>query len=325
MVKRLSSTRAPLLDTFIQDHLLPNTDFRTEVSAAIDTISDFLMDNCSQVRVSKVVKKQLQKLRCERQVNLKIVIKSEQWFNSLALNFRLSSPELQQKMEFDVLLAYDVLGDVSTNGKPGPQIYKSLIEKCTSLGLEGEFSTCFAELQRNFLKDRPLKLKNLMRLVKHWYQLCKEKLRKSLPAQYALELLTVYAWESGSGDTEFITAQGFRTVLELVTQYRQLQIYWTTYYDFQDQDISKYLHSQLRRARPVILDPADPTRNVAGSNPAGWWLLAEEAVAWLDYACVKDCDMSPVRSWAVSVRPHHYPVPFEHFICLENILKQCGI
>ena len=56
MVKRLSSTRAPLLDTFIQDHLLPNTDFRTEVSAAIDTISDFLMDNCSQVRVSKVVK-----------------------------------------------------------------------------------------------------------------------------------------------------------------------------------------------------------------------------------------------------------------------------
>nr|XP_048303125.1 2'-5'-oligoadenylate synthase 1A-like [Myodes glareolus] len=371
MVQRLSSTRASGLDTFIRDHLLPNTDFRTKVNKDIRTISDFLMDNCFQVRVSKVVKgsssgkdtklrgrsdaelvvfvknltaedisttpesaspptreagenqesqhltgfedqlkqwgefikeikKQLHNLRRERQVKLEFVIKSERWSNSLALNFRLSYPKLQQKMEFDVLFAYDVLGDVSTNGKPGPQIYKSLIEKCTSLGLEGEFSTCFAELQRNFLKDRPLKLKNLIRLVKHWYQLCKEKLRKLLPPQYALELLTVYAWESGSGDTEFITAQGFRTVLELVTQYRQLQIYWTTYYDFQDQDISKYLHSQLRRARPVILDPADPTRNVAGSNSAGWWLLAEEAVAWLDYSCVKDCDMSLVRSWAVS-------------------------
>ncbi|KAH0502235.1 2'-5'-oligoadenylate synthase 1A [Microtus ochrogaster] len=78
---------------------------------------------------------------------------------------------------------------------------------------------------------------------------CKEKLRKPLPPQYALELLTVYAWEQGSGDTEFNTAQGFRTVLELVTKYRELRMYWTMYYDFQDQDISKYLHRQLTRAR----------------------------------------------------------------------------
>ena len=78
---------------------------------------------------------------------------------------------------------------------------------------------------------------------------CKEKLGKPLPAQYALELLTVYAWEQGSGDTEFNTAQGFRTVLELVTNYRQLRIYWTEYYDFQDDYISNYLLSQLRRTR----------------------------------------------------------------------------
>ncbi|XP_057620730.1 2'-5'-oligoadenylate synthase 1A-like [Chionomys nivalis] len=128
---------------------------------------------------------------------------------------------------------------------------------------------------------------------------CKEKLRKPLPPQYALELFTVYAWKHRF--TEFNIAQGFRTVLELVTKHRELQIYWTMYYDFQDQDISNYLHRQLTRARPVILDPADPTSNVAGSNPAGWWLLAEEAVAWLDYSCVKNRAMSPVRSWAVSV------------------------
>ena len=78
---------------------------------------------------------------------------------------------------------------------------------------------------------------------------CKEKLGKPLPPQYALELLTVYAWDCGSGDTEFNTAQGFRTVLELVTNYRQLRIYWTEYYDFQDDYISNYLLSQLRRTR----------------------------------------------------------------------------
>lgn len=62
-------------------------------------------------------------------------------------------------------------GQVSIYSKPDPQIYALLIRECVSLGLEGEFSACFTELQRNFLKQRPTKLKSLIRLVKHWYQL----------------------------------------------------------------------------------------------------------------------------------------------------------
>ncbi|XP_076417195.1 2'-5'-oligoadenylate synthase 1A-like isoform X2 [Peromyscus maniculatus bairdii] len=254
------------------------------------------------------IKKQLRKLQRENTIQLEFIIKSEQWPNSLAHNFRLRSPDLDQEMECDVLLACDVLGDVSTKKKPDAQIYIDLISKCKSLGLEGEFSTCFTELQHNFLKDRPDKLMNLIRLVKHWYQLCEEKLGKPLPPQYALELLTVYAWERGSGAPDFNTAQGFRTVLELVTKYRQLRIYWTVYYDFEDQYISKYLHRQLRRARPVILDPADPTRNVAGGHSVGWWLLADEAATWLKYSCFSNCDKSIVCSWNVQVKvrvPNH--------------------
>ncbi|KAH0502221.1 2'-5'-oligoadenylate synthase 1A [Microtus ochrogaster] len=307
---------------------MPNPTFRTKVKAAINAISTFLIKNCFSdanqgEKVSKVVKGGSSgtdtELKGRSDAELVVFVKNltsfedqlkrwgdEKWPDSLALNFKLSSPELQQEVVFDVLLADDFLDGVSTDGRPKPDIYKSLIQKCTSLGLEGEFSTCFSELQRNFVKDRPPKLKNLIRLVKHWYQLCKEKLRKPLPPQYALELLTVYAWEQGSGVTEFNTAQGFRTVLELVTKYTELRIYWTKYYDFQDQDIANWLHRQLTRASPVILDPADPTRNVAGSNPVGWWLLAVEAVAWLDYSCVKNLDKSQVCSWAVSPQ---VPVP----------------
>ncbi|KAK7800761.1 hypothetical protein U0070_021055 [Myodes glareolus] len=139
--------------------------------------------------------------------------------------------------------------DVNVYNKPDPQVYRRLISECTSLGKESEFSTSFTELQSNFLKDRPPKLKNLIFLVKHRYRLCKEKLGEPLPPQYALELLKVYAWERGNGVTEFNTAQGFGTVLELITKYRQLQINWTVYYDFQDQEISTYLLSQLTRTR----------------------------------------------------------------------------
>ncbi|KAK7795544.1 hypothetical protein U0070_000331 [Myodes glareolus] len=160
---------------------------------------------------------------------------------------KLSSAELQQEVEFDVLLAYDILGDVNVYNKPEPQVYRRLINECTSLGKKSAFSTSFTELQSNLLKDRPPKLKNLICLVKHWYQL--EKLGEPLSPQYALELLTVYAWECGNGVTEFNTVQGFKTVLELITKYKQLQVHWTVYYDFQDQEISMYLLSQLTRAR----------------------------------------------------------------------------
>ncbi|XP_040587307.1 2'-5'-oligoadenylate synthase 1A [Mesocricetus auratus] len=252
------------------------------------------------------IKKQLCELQQEKKFQLKLEVQGSKQPNAQGLVFKLSSPQHQQEVEFDVLPAYDVLGDVSTDKKPDPYIYENLIRKCIILGLEGEFSTCFTELQGNFLKDHPPRLKNLIYLVKHWYQLCKEKLREPLPPLYALELLTVYAWEHGSRVSEFNTAEGFRAVLELVTKYRQLQIYWTVYYDFQDLVVFTHLLRQLGKDRPVILDPADPTRNVAGGNPLGWWLLAEEAVTWLEYPCVRNCETFPVFSWDV---PTEDPLP----------------
>uniref|UniRef100_A0A8C6QV04 2'-5'-oligoadenylate synthetase 1 domain-containing protein n=1 Tax=Nannospalax galili TaxID=1026970 RepID=A0A8C6QV04_NANGA len=245
------------------------------------------------------IKRQLQACQREEQFRVKFEVQSSWWPFSRALTFKLSSPELQEEVEFDVLPDYDALGHVHKYSRPDPQVYTRLIQECTKLGKEGEFSTCFTELQRNFLKQRPAKLKSLIRLVKHWYQLCKKKLGSPLPPQYALELLTVYAWERGCGAHEFNTAQGFLTVLELIMNYRQLRIYWTEYYDFEHENISNYLHSQLTKVRPVVLDPADPTGNVAGGNSKGWQRLAGEAKAWLQYPCFKKWDGSVIGSWDV--------------------------
>uniref|UniRef100_A0A8C2QBX3 2'-5' oligoadenylate synthase n=1 Tax=Cricetulus griseus TaxID=10029 RepID=A0A8C2QBX3_CRIGR len=111
------------------------------------------------------IKKHLHTLQQEKKFQLEFQIQDEQQPNSQVLTFKLRSPELQQEVEFDVLPAYDVLG------KERKEIYGRLINECTYLGLEGEFSICFSEPQQNFLKDRPPKLKNLILLVKHWYQL----------------------------------------------------------------------------------------------------------------------------------------------------------
>ncbi|KAF6082287.1 2'-5'-oligoadenylate synthetase 1 [Phyllostomus discolor] len=131
---------------------------------------------------------------------------------------------------------------------------------------------------------------------------CKRELRQPLPPQYALELLTVYAWEQGSKEADFVTAEGFQTVLQLVVNYRNLCVYWTKYYDRNHPVIGPYLSRQLQKPRPVILDPADPTGNVGADNlPGGWERLAGKARVWLTYPCFKKGNGSPVGSWNIRI------------------------
>uniref|UniRef100_A0A8C6AHT3 Polymerase nucleotidyl transferase domain-containing protein n=1 Tax=Monodon monoceros TaxID=40151 RepID=A0A8C6AHT3_MONMO len=60
-MKKLRKTRANQLDKLIEDRLLPDEDFRAQVSEAIRTICSFLKERCfrgaphPQLRVSKVV------------------------------------------------------------------------------------------------------------------------------------------------------------------------------------------------------------------------------------------------------------------------------
>uniref|UniRef100_H0XC86 2'-5' oligoadenylate synthase n=1 Tax=Otolemur garnettii TaxID=30611 RepID=H0XC86_OTOGA len=266
------------------------------------------------------IRNQLQACQREEIFGVEFQVHDQMWGNPRVLSFVLYSPRLHEGVEFDVLPAFDALGQWTEGYRPDPQIYVKLIRECIDLEREGEFSTCFTELQRAFLKTRATKLKSLIRLVKHWYQMCKDKLKKPLPQKYALELLTVYAWEEGCKKTEFITAQGFQTVLELVMNYEQLCIYWTEYYDFETPYIRDYLKKQLRKPRPVILDPADPTGNVGGGDPARWERLAQEAAVWLSYPCFEKRDGSPVGSWNVSLFWPHAEASWDfHIPCLEFI------
>lgn len=71
-----------------------------------------------------------------------------------------------------------------------------------------------------------------------------------LPPNYALELLTIYAWEEGTGSCEsFVMAEGFRTVLELLCRHQEICIYWETYYSLQHSQIGAHVKRLLRSPR----------------------------------------------------------------------------
>uniref|UniRef100_A0A452HX81 2'-5' oligoadenylate synthase n=1 Tax=Gopherus agassizii TaxID=38772 RepID=A0A452HX81_9SAUR len=301
------------LDKFIFDALQPDSTFLRQAGQAIDMICEFLKKNCfadcppPRIKVLKVVKggslgkgtslkdssdadlvvflscfkgygdqetnragiiKEIERMleKCQQEKHFEVFIEQSRWPNPRVLSFKMSSETLDESIEFDVLPAYNAL---SSGAKPMSQVYEELIQSCSR---GGEFSTCFTELQRDFMVDRRTKVKSLIRLVKYWY-----KQGESLPPQYALELLSVYAWEQGSRDRAFNMAEGFRTVLELIQQYKHLCVYWTINYNFADEVLAGFLHHQLQKARPIILDPADPT-GIVGEG-SRWDLLAQEAEA----------------------------------------------
>ncbi|XP_067406048.1 2'-5'-oligoadenylate synthase 3-like [Emydura macquarii macquarii] len=248
--------------------------------------------------IIKEIRRMLEK--CQKQEHFEVIIETSRWPNPRVLSFQMHSKTLNESIDFDVLPAYNAL---SAGTKPHPLVYADLIH---SYSRGGEFSTCFTELQRDFVVDRRTKVKSLIRLVKHWYkqyvrpykEYLGEKKGESLPPKYALELLSVYAWERGSRDRAFDMAEGFRTVLELIRQYEQLCVYWTINYDFEDELLAGFLQYQLKKARPIILDPADPT-GIVGEG-SRWDLMAREAERCCRQQCCVDFYGVPVKPWDVS-------------------------
>ncbi|XP_045647479.1 2'-5'-oligoadenylate synthase-like protein 2 isoform X1 [Ursus americanus] len=223
-----------------------------------------------------------------------------------SLSFEVQPTRNSEAIGVDVLPAYDALRHFCPDSKPSPEIYEDLI---TSGAPPGEFSPSFTELQRHFVKSRPVKLKNLLRLVKYWYlkHLKPKYQNAALPPKYALELLTIYAWEIGTDKSDnFNLDEGFRAVMELLIEYEDICIYWTKYYDFQNETVRIYIKQQLKECRPVILDPADPTNNLGSKKR--WDLVAREAVRCLRQACCRTEDSSqgwnvqPARDVQVTVK-----------------------
>ncbi|NXG20500.1 OASL2 protein, partial [Grallaria varia] len=218
-----------------------------------------------------------------------------------SLNVTLSSRETRESIDVDILPAYDALGQVMEDAPPNPEVYLGLLRACSHAG---EFSPCFTELQKKFVKRYPAKLKNLLRLVKHWYKELKYP-KADLPPKYALELLTIYAWEEGTGSCDsFVMAQGFRTVMELLLQYRDICIYWEKYYSLQHSEIGAHVKRLLRSDRPVIMDPADPT-GILGQGK-NWGLMAQAAASSCNslpcLANVQPWNVKPARPVTVLVK-----------------------
>ncbi|NXC52368.1 OASL2 protein, partial [Aleadryas rufinucha] len=220
-----------------------------------------------------------------------------------SLSLTLTSKVTGESIDVDILPAYDALGQVTADVPPDAEVYVRLLHASSH---PGEFSPCFTELQKMFVKRHPAKLKNLLRLVKYWYKemLNPEYPDAHLPPKYALELLTIYAWEEATSSSDsFVMAEGFRTVLELLCRHQEICIYWEKYYSLQHKEIGDHVKGLLCSRRPVILDPADPT-GILGQDK-NWDLMAHAAAFYCrSLPCLENVqpwDVQPARPVTIEV------------------------
>lgn len=283
----------------------------------LSCFSSFKQQARDREAIIDFIKSQL--IRCRKSLAYDITVRKHKEGNRTprSLTLEIQCRKTDDIICMDILPAYNALGSFSKDSKPAPATYETLIR---SKGYPGDFSPSFAELQRHFVKSRPVKLKNLLRLVKFWYlQYLRHRYRRvALPSKYALELLTIYAWEMGTDSSDnFNLAEGFVAVMELLRDYQDICIYWTNYYDFQNEVVRNFLKEQLKGDRPIILDPADPTNNLGSRRR--WELVAKEATYCLRQACCVTADrwdVQPARDvqvtvkqtgmeeWVLSTNPH---------------------
>lgn len=94
------------------------------------------------------------------------------------------------------------------------------------------YSAALVKLQKIFVKKRPTKVKDLIRLVKHWRKtFVPQSGGERLPPSYLLELLTIHAWENANRPESFDVKIGFKAVMELLKYHHKLSVSWGDYYE----------------------------------------------------------------------------------------------
>ena len=108
------------------------------------------------------------------------------------------------------------------------------------------YSASLVKIQRDFVKERPASVKDLIRLVKFWRKTFVPQIgSKRLPPSYLLELLTILAWERANRPESFDMKIGFKAVMEVLKNHQSLRVFWEHYYR-RNLIPSGYVHGEFK-------------------------------------------------------------------------------
>lgn len=88
------------------------------------------------------------------------------------------------------------------------------------------YSAALTEFQRDFVKQIPARIKDLIRLVKYWCKRFVNRGNIKPPKSYLLELIIIHAWEKVGKPTTINMAIAFKAIMEELKNYETLNAVW---------------------------------------------------------------------------------------------------
>ena len=114
------------------------------------------------------------------------------------------------------------------------------------------YSAALVKIQRDFVRERPRSVKDLIRLVKYWHKtFISQTGGEHLLPSYLLELLTIHTWENTNHPERFDMRTGFKAVMEVLQNNRSLHVSWDRYFK-RDLIPSRYIHEVFKTSFPRI-------------------------------------------------------------------------
>ncbi|XP_048451311.1 2'-5'-oligoadenylate synthase 1A-like [Rhincodon typus] len=187
---------------------------------------------------------------------------------SLSLRFQFKCFKGLHIHHFDVMLCYDLLGSTPTQDVKR-NLYRQLFNCGDDVKIQ-LYSISLLQYQVDFVKASTVGVKDLIRLVKHWFRTSFAKRTEAnrfrrLPSSYTMELITIHVWQLAGKPIFFSFIQGLRAVLKFLVNCTGIFIIWYDHYDKNFHVVKKALQKQ---SRPFVLDPANPTLNVCENSNA---------------------------------------------------------
>ncbi|XP_046328855.2 2'-5'-oligoadenylate synthase 3-like isoform X1 [Haliotis rufescens] len=163
------------------------------------------------------------------------------------LQYNLSCGDNDHVHDVDILPSFNILGaksplEVFSEMKPMTDDERRL------------YAPCFSQKQVDFVKQTPIKVKNLIRLVKYWAKV-EVNIEVKAVTSFFLELLVISHWMTNASPSDFVTKDWFREIMTQLTNLTSLRILWPEQYDAASFCVF--------RENPVVLDPTNPYINVA--------------------------------------------------------------
>ncbi|CAH1792684.1 unnamed protein product, partial [Owenia fusiformis] len=171
--------------------------------------------------------------------------------------------------DVDVMAAFDNIRHLGSVERVNAEMARQ------SEDVRKTYAACLTKEQLEFVRSKPAKVKDLIRLVKHW----KETHVTGIPSpkSYGMELLTIEAWKAGGSLQDFNTRKGFYYVLKKLESFGKL---WQT---------------QKNSSSILIKDIADPFADVS-KRYDHWYELGQKAGKCAKQNLFSDIGLSD-RSW----------------------------